>query len=276
MFPTLFYFLDMPGPGKAENARKYGEPPFSVAVVHGGPGAAGGMAPVARELSTRRGVLEPLQTASSIDGQVVELHSLLTENAAFPVTLIGHSWGAWLSLIFASRCPEHVKKLILIGCGPLKEEYASQVMSTRLGRMSNEEKQELYLLADTLSDPRIVDKCMAFAEFGKLMSKADSYALFPGDGPELIMRADINASVWGEAEALRRSGELVRIADRVMCPVVAIHGDSDPHPADGVKKPLMGTIKDFRFILLEKCGHEPWRERYARDLFFEILERELT
>ncbi len=44
------------------NIRKYGNPPFSVAVIHGGPGAPGEMAPVARELSSRWGVLEPLQT----------------------------------------------------------------------------------------------------------------------------------------------------------------------------------------------------------------------
>ncbi|BAI60535.1 conserved hypothetical protein [Methanocella paludicola SANAE] len=263
-------------PGKAENVRKYGKPPFSVAVIHGGPGATGGMAPVARELSVRRGVLEPLQTASSIDGQVAELHDVLLENAALPVTLIGHSWGAWLSLIFASTYPQHVKKLILIGCGPLKEEYASQIMETRLSRLSDEEKDTLYSLAEALNDSHILDKSIAFAEFGKLMSKADSYALLPGDGPDLMMRADINARVWGEAEVLRRSGELLRIADRIRCPVVAIHGDRDPHPAVGVKKPLMGTIKDFRFILLEKCGHEPWRERFARGLFFEILERELA
>lgn len=276
MFPILLYFLDMSVPGKAENVRKYGKPPFSVAVIHGGPGATGGMASVARELSIRRGVLEPLQMASSIDGQVAELHDVLLANAALPVTLIGHSWGAWLSLIFASTYPQLVKKLILIGCGPLKEEYASQIMETRLSRLSDEEKDTLYSLAEALNDSHILDKSIAFAEFGKLMSRADSYALLPGDGPDLMMRADINASVWGEAEVLRRSGELLRIADRIRCPVVAIHGDHDPHPVVGVKKPLMGTIKDFRFILLEKCGHEPWRERFARGLFFEILERELA
>jgi len=49
-----------------ENVRKYGKAPFKVAVVHGGPGAAGEMAPVARELVFICGVLEPLQTASSL------------------------------------------------------------------------------------------------------------------------------------------------------------------------------------------------------------------
>jgi hypothetical protein len=39
-----------------KNLRKYGKPPFSVAVIHGGPGAGGEMAPVAWELASDCGV----------------------------------------------------------------------------------------------------------------------------------------------------------------------------------------------------------------------------
>ena len=76
------------------NVRKYGDSPFSVAVVHGGPGASGEMAPVASELSSICGVLEPLQTATSVEGQIQELQKVLQGHADIPVTLIGHSWGA--------------------------------------------------------------------------------------------------------------------------------------------------------------------------------------
>jgi hypothetical protein len=53
-----------------KNLRKYGKSPFNVAVIHGGPGAPGEMAPVARELSSGWGVLEPFQTVSFLEGQV--------------------------------------------------------------------------------------------------------------------------------------------------------------------------------------------------------------
>ncbi len=46
------------------NLRKYGKTPFSVAVIHGGLGAGGEMAPVARELASDCGVLEPIQIYS--------------------------------------------------------------------------------------------------------------------------------------------------------------------------------------------------------------------
>jgi len=79
-----------------KNYRTYGSAPYAVAVVHGGPGAAGEMAPVAQELARGRGVLEPLQTATSLAGQVDELRVTLESHAVPPVVLIGFSWGAWL------------------------------------------------------------------------------------------------------------------------------------------------------------------------------------
>jgi len=48
------------------NPRVYGNKPYHVAVIHGGPGAPGEMAPVARELSLSTGVLEPLQTTETV------------------------------------------------------------------------------------------------------------------------------------------------------------------------------------------------------------------
>ena len=61
------------------NFRIYGKPPFSVAVVHGGPGAPGEMKPVAEELSKNFGVIEPLQTASSVEGQIEELKKVIAK-----------------------------------------------------------------------------------------------------------------------------------------------------------------------------------------------------
>ncbi len=118
--------------------RKYGKPPYSVTVVHGGPGAPGSMAPVARELAKHCGVIEHLESATTIDGQVRELHDTLQKNCDLPATLIGHSWVAWLSLIFTARYPGMVKKLILVGSGPFEERYAAGIMATRLGRLSEE------------------------------------------------------------------------------------------------------------------------------------------
>jgi pimeloyl-ACP methyl ester carboxylesterase len=81
--------------------------------------------------------------------------------------------------------------------------------------------------------------------------------------------------VWTEAAELRRSGELLQLGKLIKCPVVAIHGDYDPHPAEGVQKPLSAILKSFSFILLANCGHKPWIERQAKDKFYEFLKEQL-
>lgn len=258
-----------------KNLRVHGKAPCDVAVIHGGPGAPGGMEPVAREISRYHGTLEPLQAAASVEGQLQELKAVLAGHASLPVTLIGHSWGAWLSLMFAAKNPAFVKKLILIGSGPLEEKYASKILETRLLRLDAEERSEIQALMNAIANPSTGAPDEVFARFGELMSRADSYDPLPQDAGKMQFQYDIFRSVWDEAEELRRSGELLTIAGQVRCPVIAIHGDYDPHPFEGVEKPLRRALMNFRSVLLKDCGHEPWMERKARDQFFDIIKREL-
>ncbi len=258
-----------------KSLRTYGKEPFNVAVIHGGPGAPGEMAPVARQLSSVRGVLEPLQTAKSLKGQVQELHTVLKDNGDLPLILIGWSWGAMLSFIFAAQYPSFVIKLILIGSGAYTEKYAVNIMKTRLSRLSEDERAEALSLMDTLNNPAIRDKNTPMAQLGKLIAKADSYDTLTLDSEVLECQYDIYQNVWEQAKELRSSGELLELGRNIQCPVVAIHGDYDSHPPQGVKDPLSRILRDFRFILLENCGHYPWLEKAARDRLYSILKREV-
>lgn len=258
-----------------KNPRIYGNAPFSIAVIHGGPGAAGEMAPVARELALSRGILEPLQTATSLEGQVAELKTVLEQSGKPPITLIGFSWGAWLSFICAAQYPTIIRKLVLIGSGSFEEQYAADIHETRLSRLSEPEREGITSLLVTLNDPSTGDKNTPFARLGKLFTRADAYNPLPVDDEYLDIQYHIYQNVWNDASEMRKSGKLLELGQRIQCPVVAIHGDYDPHPAEGVQKPLSSVLKSFRFILLKNCGHKPWIEREARDKFYEILREEL-
>jgi pimeloyl-ACP methyl ester carboxylesterase len=258
------------------NPRKYGNPPFSVAVVHGGPGAPGEMAPVARELSTICGVLEPLQTKFSIEDQIHELQAILENDGDLPVTLIGYSWGAWLSCLLASYYPALVRKLILVSSGAFEEKYVIDLMDNRLRRLDEEKRLLVNDLMKILNNPKNTGSNAAFAQFGELMAETDNFSPLPAGQEEgLEVQGNIFQSIWPEAAELRRSGQLLRTIRQINCPVLAIHGDYDPTPADGVQKPLAQVINNFKFILLSKCGHTPWIERHAKDMFYEIIKNEL-
>ncbi len=236
------------------------------------------MAPVARRLASGWGVLEPIQTATSLKGQVEELRTVLENYGDLPVTLIGFSWGAWLSFIVAAHYPTIIKKLILVGSGPYEEKYVARLQETRLSRLSEEERTEFESTIRALGDPATADKDALLARLGALASKTDEYDPIIAELEEsgsADSQGDIFQSVWKEAAELRRSGELLELGKQVKCPVIAIHGDYDPHPAEGVQKPLSATLKNFRFILLKNCGHTPWIERQAKGEFYEILKEEL-
>ena len=258
--------------------RTYGDPPFRTAVIHGGPGAPGEMAPVARELSTLTGVLEPLQTATSLQGQVEELKTVLEEYGSPPVTLIGYSWGAWLSWITAAQYPALIAKLILVSSGPFEERYVPHLHKTRLDRLNEEEKIEFQKVITELNGPSSCNADAALRRLGELCGKTDRYAPeeHSDDGSEKISCDGRQfQSVWSQAAEMRRTGQLLELASRISCPVFAVHGDYDPHPAAGVYEPLAHELKDFRWTVLPKCGHTPWRERYAREEFYRILIREI-
>jgi pimeloyl-ACP methyl ester carboxylesterase len=253
--------------------RRYGRQPFNLAVIHGGPGAPGEMAPVARELSPDTGVLEPLQTAATIEGQVEELKNVLEKNGNPPLVLIGFSWGAWLSYILTARYPRLIRKLVLVSSGPFEERYAAQIMTTRFERLSETEKQEALALMEAMQSGSLIQK--TFDRFGELMGRADSCDPLPADEEVLECSPAVYQTVWEEASRLRSSGRLLQMGESIPVPVVAIHGDYDPHPWEGVKDPLSRVIKDFRFILLENCGHHPWLERQACETFYQTLRREI-
>ena len=253
------------------NIRVYGKPTYKVAVIHGGPGAPGGMAPVANGLKDEFGVLEPLQSSCSVQGQVDELCNQLKDYEP-PFTLIGHSWGAWLAWIFAAEHPKMVSHIVLVGSGPFDEKYTKGMMETRLNNLEAAERAEAKDLLAVMGSRELTKE--EFSRFGTLMSKSDAYceaSSLHNEAP-LPLTPDVYESVWPEAAALRKSGELLDMADKIKCKITFIHGTHDPHPYEGVRDELNKRGVDFEFILMDRCGHTPWKEKYAAEEFFATLK----
>ena len=148
-------------------------------------------------------------------------------------------------------------------------------MVTRLDRLDEEQREEVLSLMEELSTPETVNKSARMSRLGEFILKADSYDPLPHRSEIIEYQYDTWQNVWPQASELRSNGQLLRLGLRIKCPVVAIHGDYDPHPFEGVQRSLSSVIKDFRFIRLEECGHHPWIESKARDKFFTILKEEL-
>lgn len=244
------------------NCREYGTPPYKIVVVHGGPGARGSCAGICRELSKKIGVLEILQSKNTINELIDEIVDVIKKHDCERIILIGHSFGAWLSFIFASAYPNYVEKLILVGSGLFDAMYYPQLVEAASVKVMPKEQ---------LADVKAANQETQNIEYSPY-----TYCLavdVPKDN------VDFNEEqcrlLMSEIIPMRDSGKLLNLSQKIVCPVVAIHGINDPHIVDGIKIPLEKNLSDFKMHVLEKCGHEPWKEYYAKDKFYEILNEQI-
>lgn len=256
-----------------DNYRLYGNSPYSLAVLHGGPGASGQMKPVTQELSKTYGVIEPLQTKASIAGQMAELKKVLEQDAEIPLTLIGWSWGAWLACLFTAENPHMVKEIILISCPPFEQKYVDSIAKTRLERLNSVEAKEFEGAICELNSGEEERAMKSFKTLAELSYKTDSYNPYDYSEDGALLSPKIFKSVWAQADSMRRNGKLLDTCKRIKCKVTAIHGRHDPHPYESVEQPLIKILDNFEMIILDKCGHCPWLEKEASNSFYEVLKK---
>lgn len=248
---------------------------MKVILLHGGPGARGDLKDLAMKLEDD-GVflIEHLQKGMTIDALLDEMLTIIDKESIQPVILIGHSWGAWLGWIFAAQYPEKVKKLILVSTPSFLQSEVYSMQQLRLSRLSAPKRNEATYLMQHVPEKE-VEKDRWLAQLGLLMEEADTFQ------PVADLKTDIQISsaayfaLWPEAERLRKSGQLLRLAQHVCCPVTAIHGLYDSHPAKGVIAPLKKVVKCFSSHEIPDCGHYPWRETLAGKDFLELLQKSM-
>ena len=109
---------------------------------------------------------------------------------------------------------------------------------------------------------------------GSLAEKADNYCVEASEENQesfVEVNGNLYQKVWNEAAAMREHGEFIRIAPMIRCPMVIIHGANDTTPMEGVVEPIKDLVKDFKYFKIEKSGHSPWKEKYGKELFFQIV-----
>ena len=257
--------------------REYGRGVESVIALHGGPAAAGDVAPLARELGQQRHVIEPFQRGSgrrplTVAVHVQDLDDVIRERCGGhrPV-LVGHSWGAMLALAHAAEHPTTSAGLILIGCGTFSEAARAEFAARLDVRLTDTDRAELANLRRTEAD---ADRRLA-AE-GRVLSRVYGYDI--EDESEEVIAVDTVAHDQTWADMMRLQGEGVYPAAfaAIRVPVLMLHGEQDPHPGRLISEDLRRYVPHLEYRELPKCGHSPWVERHAKQAFFETLERWLA
>mgnify|MGYP000228345447 CR=1 FL=1 len=256
--------------------KHYGNSPFDLVLLHGGPGAFDSLNVFAKELAIGRGVILPRLEIESLYALLKELAALIEKRADHPVSLLGHSFGALVAIALAGAYPQLTKKIILVGCPALQSGYEDQLKINRQTKLEAAQRQHLKQLEDDLDKASsTVEQNVVFGKLGEFWEQVDGVDLLqlPAHKQEVSYQSYLD--LWPQAVEWREKGKFVESCLQLQCPVVLIQGDHDSHPFSAPLKTFEEVGIDYTSYLLEKCGHSPWRERQTREEFFRILDQEL-
>jgi pimeloyl-ACP methyl ester carboxylesterase len=256
--------------------RKYGFQGREVLVLHGGPGAPGSASGLAKALADDFQILEPIQRRSGLVPLTVERHvEDLAEVAPECCAIVGHSWGAMLALSYASQYPERVTRLMLIGCGAYNETCRAEITDTLKLRLGEAGLKQVALLQQQLTNAQdSATRDAILRNLGGAFSLIESYELIETTETardELPADAQGHDETWQDVLRLQREGLEPSRFSAIDAPVMLIHGDTDPHPGASTRELLKAHLPQLEYLEFERCGHEPWRELYARDQFLATL-----
>jgi pimeloyl-ACP methyl ester carboxylesterase len=257
--------------------RAYGESGASVIVLHGGPGAAGEMAPVARGLAGSFRVLEPFQRAGTtgpltVADHVADLRDLIwCHSGERPVAIVGFSWGAMLALAFAAAHPDLAGPLVLIGCGSFDTACRARFRAIVDGRTSDSLRLRLERLAAEIPNP---DE--RFRTRASLIRPLYSHCLISGDEEPLECDARAHDETWADMMRLQEEGIYPAAFTAIPSPVLMLHGAVDPHPGRMIWTSLRPYLPQIEYHEWALCGHYPWLEKEVRNEFFAFTKTWLS
>lgn len=251
--------------------REYGSGNTYVAVLHGGPGAPGYMAPVASRLGRKFYALEPFQRHSgpkplTVDRHIQDLYEIIQTRCEGKPAVVGHSWGAMLGLAYAAKHPNSLSCLALIGCSTFDPESREVMLRIRDARMEGEILEEFKNLEKEYPDPDI-----KLGEYGRIFKEIDSYDLITGNRNRFSCDSKAHQETWSDMMRLQEKGAYPASFEKIKCPTIMLHGTHDPHPGKMIEKTLRNHIPQLEYAGWEKCGHYPWLEKAARDNFYRKL-----
>ena len=256
--------------------RKYGNSRHSVVVLHGGPAASGDAAPIAQGLSDSFRVIEPWQRGSGVEPLTVarhidDLRSLITGlDSVSPPALVGHSWGAMLALCYAAAHPNSVGPIVLVGCGTFDAASRARMKEILQERTDSDLRERLARITASTSDA--ADLHMKKHKLTRDLSVYDRAEPWPEKEEYEPLDARAHRETWDDMMRLQSDGTYPSAFTRITSDVLMLHGSYDPHPGPMIYESLRPFIPRLEYRQLDRCGHSPWLERFARTEFFSILK----
>jgi len=249
--------------------RSVGEGP-DVVVLHGGPGASHiSVLPAIAGLASgrrlrhydQRGCGEsrvsqnvPLDWQYHLD----DLRELLDFWQIDKATILGHSWGALLSLLFATQHPDRIQRLVLVTPASISADGRHQFLERLARRMADLgilSQQRDLLRSDLRKRDLAAFRLRAFeltlAPYLKDPQQSSGIAPFR-------IRHRVREAVWRSLGDYDLTDEVSALS----VPALVVHGRFDPIPLSSSLQTAL--LLDARLEVLENSGHMPFVEEHDR------------
>jgi len=252
--------------------RIYGNKGPFIIVLHGGPGASGGSARVAKGLSDDFRVFEPWQRVSgdkplSVSVHIEDLHQLICARCGNEKpALVGESWGAMLALAYAAKHPVRIGPIVLVGCGTFNDRSREEMVKIRQHRILDYIKKHPEHRSDL--ELSIDEQIMKYHEMTDTFELYSEKIETPETEP-FDMKA--HTETWNDMLRCLEEGIYPQSFTSIKSPVIMLHGAYDPHPGKMIRDHLKQYISHLEYREFEKCGHSPSIEKYAKDDFFREM-----
>ena len=260
--------------------REYGIRGPLVIVLHGGPAAVGDVAPVAARLGESFRALEPWQRGSgkaplTVARHIEDLDNLVSaQGHDSRPALVGHSWGAMLALCYAAAHPNKVGPIVLVGCGTFDAVARQRMKAILSARTTRRLQERLDRIAASVTDP--ADRHIQRYKLTRNLSVYEQAQPWPEKDEWEPFDQQAHKETWDDILRLQSDGTYPQAFKVIKSPVLMLHGSYDPHPGQLIYDTLQPFITQLQYQELDRCGHSPWLERYARDRFFSTLEEWLS
>jgi len=247
-----------------------------VLVVHGGPVLDHGylyrwLLPLAKEhelifydqrLSGRSSPDAPSDTVT-LRGFVADIEALRIHAGAERISIVAHSWGGLLGMLYAARHPERVEKLVLVGSMAPSAKLRAEEEEAQRAAQDPEDRALIERLRATQA---VRDRTPAGIE-ALLIASFRSEFHDPAKADELQFAIDDRyadrsrrfAALGPELQDYDVTGEL----DRIVAPTLLIYGADEPGATRGGAE-LARLIPDAELAIIPDAGHFPFIERPAQ------------
>lgn len=209
---------------------------------------------------------------STLQDNIDDLEALRRHLNYEKVTLIGHSWGGYLSMAYAAQHPARLEKLVLVGtAGPKWFEIpdGSGEPSDLFEYIFPDVVERRSRLSARLGDPRAADDDLS-AYLSMLFLSEDKRDDFIAGCKDCKVDREVNRLV---NEDLRRFDFTPQLA-RIEFPVLIATGRYDINVAPLVAYRIHQKISNSELVFFEKSGHMPFYEEPSK--FVEVVARFLN